>query len=129
MGGQATITRLRGTEVDDLDVEMMAAPDSPSADLLQMNERSVLPGLVVARINPVVILRLGLPLSAQGVVITNPGSSGARVGLRPGDVVQDINGEAVANTADVPTLLETAGRRVKMNLLRGGQQLNLQFRL
>ena len=129
MGGQATITRLRGTEVDDLDVEMMAAPDSPSADLLQMNERSVLPGLVVARINPVVILRLGLPLNAQGVVITNPGSSGARVGLRPGDVVQDINGEAVANTADVPTLLETAGRRVKMNLLRGGQQLNLQFRL
>ncbi|AZV76696.1 PDZ domain-containing protein [Parasedimentitalea marina] len=129
MGGQATITRLRGTEVDDLDVEMMAAPDSPSADLLQMNERSVLPGLVVARINPVVILRLGLPLNAQGVVITNPGSSGARVGLRPGDVVQDINGEAVANTADVPTLLETSGRRVKMNLLRGGQQLNLQFRL
>jgi Do/DeqQ family serine protease len=129
MGGRAQITRLRGTEAVELQVEMMAAPNAPTADLLQMNENSVLPGLAVARINPAVILRLGLPLSSQGVVITNPGPNGTRVGLRAGDVVQDIDGNPVGNTVDVPTLLAAAGRKVKMNLLRGGQTLNLQFRL
>ena len=127
MGGRAQITGLRGVEAVDLHVKMMAAPNIPSADLLQMNEASMLPGLIVARINPAVILRLGLPLSAEGVVITNPGRSGVRAGLRPGDVLQEINGNPVTNTIDVPTLLAESGRRVKMVLLRGGQRLTLQF--
>jgi len=129
MGGSAQITRLRGTESVDLAVKMMAAPNTPSADLLHMNENSMLPGLTVARVNPAVIRRLGLPLSTEGVVITNPGQNGGRVGLRPGDVVQEINGKLVVNTVDVPALLAESGRQLKMKLLRGGQQLNLKFRM
>lgn len=129
MGGTAQISRLRGTDLDVLQVQMMAAPDTPPAALVQLGETSVLPGLTVARINPVIIIRMGLPLSAEGVVVTDPGRHGARAGLRPGDVLQMINGNLVTETADVPALLTDAGRQVKMNLLRGGQRLNLRFRL
>jgi len=129
MGGSAQITRLRGTDAVDLDVKMMGAPNTPSADPLQLNEKSVLEGLIVVRINPAMILRLDLPLSAEGVVITNPGRYGARLGLRQGDVLQEINGKPVVNTVDVPKILEGSGRQVKMKLMRGGQQLNVRFRL
>ncbi|NIZ62828.1 serine protease [Sedimentitalea sp. CY04] len=129
MGGSAQITRLRGTEAADLAVKMMAAPNTPSADPVQLNEKSVLEGLIVVRINPEMIRRLDLPLSAEGVVITNPGRYGARLGLRQGDVVQEINGKEVVNTVDVPKFLSSSRRQVKMKLLRGGQQLNVRFRL
>lgn len=129
MGGNAQISRLRGTEKVVLAVEMMAAPNIPPANILQLNNKSILPGLAVARINPSVILRLGLPLGAVGVVITDPGQLGERIGLRRGDVVQAINGDPVVTTVDIPTLLAASGRQLKMDLLRGGQKLNMQFRL
>ena len=129
MGGMAQITRLQGTEAEVLEVLMMQAPDNPPAEPIQLNEQSVLPGLTVARINPVVITHLGLPLNAEGVVITDPGRYGARAGLRSGDVLEEINGNAVTKTVDVPELLADSGRRVMMNLLRGGQRVNLRFRM
>lgn len=129
MGSDAKISRLRGTELQVLEVEMMTAPNIPPAQPMQLNKTSVLPGLTVARINPLVIIRLGLPLSAEGVVITDPGQHGARAGLRPGDVLQTINGIAVTETRDVPEMLADPGRRLNLDLLRGGQKLNLRFRL
>lgn len=129
MGSNAQISRLRGTDLDVLEVKMMTAPNIPPAQPMQLNKTSVLPGLTVARINPLVIIRLGLPLSAEGVVITDPGQYGARAGLRPGDVLLTINGSAVSETSDVPELLTDPGRRLILDLLRGGQKLNLRFRL
>ncbi len=129
MGSNAQVSRLRGTDLDVLDVKMMTAPNTPPAEPVQLDKTSVLPGLTVARINPAVIIRLGLPLGAEGVVITDPGRHGARAGLRPGDVLQMINGSSVTETRDVPALLADPGRRLKLDLLRGGQKLNLRFRL
>lgn len=129
MGSNAQVSRLRGTDLDVLEVKMMAAPNIPPATPVQLDKTSVLPGLTVARINPSVIIRLGLPLGAEGVVITDPGRHGARAGLRPGDVLQMINGSSVTETRDVPTLLADPGRRLKLDLLRGGKKLNLRFRL
>lgn len=131
MGGHAQISRLRGTEQAQLDVEMMAAPNVPPADAVQLTDKTVLPGLTVARINPAVTLKLGLPLAAKGIVITDPGQHGARVGLRAGDIVETINGAAVSTGMDVATSLATSGQRqqLQLSLLRGGQRLNLQFRL
>lgn len=129
MGGSAQVTRLRGTETEVLVVEMMVAPNIPPAQVVQLKGDSVLPGLTVARINPAVIIRFGLSLGAEGVVITDPGQHGARAGLRPGDVLKTINDTAVSETGDVAGLLASSGRRLKLNLLRGGQRLNLRFRL
>ncbi|OUS33102.1 serine protease [Rhodobacterales bacterium 56_14_T64] len=129
MGSKAQVSRVRGTEVEVLEVMMMMAPNTPPAQPMQLNKTSVLPGLTVARINPLVIIRLGLPLNAEGVVITDPGQYGARAGLRPGDVLQTINGNVVVETSDVPDLLTDPGRRLNLDLLRGGQKLNLRFRL
>ncbi|TLP61580.1 PDZ domain-containing protein [Parasedimentitalea maritima] len=129
MGSTAQVTRLRGTDKDVLDVQMMAAPNSPPAAPIQLGENTPLPGLTVARINPDVIFRMGLALNAEGIVITDPGQHGARAGLRPGDVLLAINGNEVVETTEVPQFLSESGRRLKLNLQRGGQRLNLRFRL
>ena len=129
LGDTAEVTRLRGGERNALQVEMMLAPDDPPADPLTLNERSPLPGLTVARINPQSIVRLQLPMSAKGVVITDPGAYGGRVGLRPGDIILAINDTAIETPQDVPNVLASAGRWMKVDLNRQGQRVSLRYRL
>ena len=86
-------------------------------------------GLAVAQINPQVIARLGLPFSAKGVVVTDPGRFGARIGLRKGDIISGINRTEIGAPEDVVQALTRPGRRVEMSVLRRGQRLALRFRL
>ncbi len=129
VGATAQVTRMHGEERQDIDVAMIAAPDTPSADERSLGRDSVLPGLTVARANPAMIARLGLPLSTDGVVVTAPGPFGARAGLRKGDAIDRINRARVATTADVVDALRDPGRWVTIELSRRGQPVQLRFRL
>ena len=129
IGGTARVTRLRETETDEIEVAMIAAPDEPPAEALTLDERTVLPGLALARANPAVIAEHGLPLSTAGVVVTDPGRYGARAGLKPGDVIAAINDRAVERPREVREALSDPGRWLKMDLLRGGKRVSLRFRL
>jgi S1-C subfamily serine protease len=129
LGDTSVITRLRGGEREEVEVPMITAPDTPPANPVQLDEKTALPGLTVARINPQVITRLGLPLSAEGVVVTDPGPYAARGGVQTGDVVLAVNGKAVTSTDDVYALLANSGRWVQLDLNRRGRQVALRFRL
>ncbi len=129
LGDTSVITRLRGGKREEVEVPMITAPDTPPANPVQLDEKTALPGLTVARINPQVITRLGLPLSAEGVVVTDPGPYAARGGVQTGDVVLAVNGKAVTSTDDVYALLANSGRWVQLDLNRRGRQVALRFRL
>jgi Do/DeqQ family serine protease len=94
-----------------------------------LSEKTVLPDLTVALANPAVIARYGLPLNTEGVIVTDPGRYGARVGLRIGDVIRSINEDAITASRDVETALTRPGRSVQLDLSRRGQRLSLRFRL
>jgi Do/DeqQ family serine protease len=128
IGGQTVVTRLRGGKAADVTVPMIAAPDDPPSEEITLNERTVLPGLRVARANPAIIARYDLPLALQGVVVTEPDRLGQRIGLKPGDVLVSINGRVMKRTRDVAKVLRKPGRRVQIELLRGGKRLALRFR-
>ncbi|WP_122071961.1 trypsin-like peptidase domain-containing protein [Pseudophaeobacter sp. EL27] len=128
LDGTSQVTRLRGEERETLVVEMFTAPNDPPARSVVMNDKSVLPGLTVGLINPVVIVRLQLSLSATGVAVLDPGPYAARAGVRAGDILLAINGEAVSASEDVPALLEAAGRRLRFDLNRRGQRVSLHMR-
>ncbi|MFV1463294.1 MULTISPECIES: trypsin-like peptidase domain-containing protein [unclassified Phaeobacter] len=129
LGDSAEVTRLRGTERSTVMVEMMLAPDDPPADPLTLPEGTPLPGLTLARINPQSIVRLQLPMTATGVVITDPGAYGGRVGLRAGDIILGINNEAIETPSDVSAVLAAIGRWMKIDLNRQGQRVSLRYRL
>lgn len=129
IGGRARIVRLRGGAEDEIEVPMIAPPDTPPARERRLGARTVLPDLAVARANPAVIARLGLPLATDGVVVTAPGPYGARIGLQAGDVILTINGTPVAGSRDVEKALTRPGPRVRIDALRRGQRLSLRFRL
>lgn len=129
IGRTAVVTRLRNGRAQDIRVAMILAPDDPPAEELVLGERTVLPGLKVARANPRIIAHLGLPLSTRGVVVTDPGPYGARAGLQRGDVLLAINGNAVRRSRDVARALSRTGRWLALDLLRAGQRVTLRLRL
>lgn len=128
IGSTVDITRVRDGEVEVLKVAMIVPPDDPPSNELVLGDKTVLPGLTVAQANPVVIARFGLALALQGVVVTDTGPVGARVGLKVGDVIERINNDEISEGADVETALTSPPRRIQMEILRRGKRVSLRFR-
>ncbi|WP_425045045.1 trypsin-like peptidase domain-containing protein [Primorskyibacter sp. S87] len=129
IGGTSRLTHLRGGRAHEAKVDLIVAPDEPPSEETELDDRTVLPGLTVARLNPAVISRFGLPLMANGVIVLDPGPFGARAGLQPGDILAAINGEEILRPRDADKALTRPGRWVQVDLLRRGQRMSLRFRL
>ncbi|NNE52853.1 MAG: PDZ domain-containing protein [Sulfitobacter sp.] len=128
LGKTARVTRIRGGEVQEIEVALIAAPDQPPRMLLELGERTLLPGLQVARINPAVIAEMNLPLEALGVVVTEPGRFGRRVGLRRGDIILAINGIEISETDEAAAFFSGQVRRFELVVQRGTRRSILRFR-
>ncbi|MDO8539701.1 MAG: DegQ family serine endoprotease [Opitutaceae bacterium] len=75
------------------------SPDSAEPDELATNDDGVLNGVAVGDIDPAARSRMNIPPRLKGAVITNvdPDSAAARAGLRPGDVILEINKQPVTS--------------------------------
>jgi S1-C subfamily serine protease len=108
---------------------MLRAPDQPPRATLTTGARAAVPGVTLSTVNPAVMAEYDLPLSAQGVLVEDPGDVGARAGLRAGDVLLAINGAAVTDSASAEAALEAAERRLALDIQRGQRRLTMRFRL
>ncbi len=129
LGAQAIVTRARDAQVKDISVNLIAAPDLPPRDAQETGAASAIPGMTLININPAVIADYGLPLSAKGVAISDPGQIGARAGLHPGDILQSINNYDATDVPTALTLLNTATRRLTLGVQREGRSMVMRFRL
>ncbi|APR83856.1 HtrA protease/chaperone protein [Minicystis rosea] len=77
-------------------------------------------GMQIAPLTPDLARRLDMPEGATGVVITQvqPGSRAAEAGIRPGDIIQEIDRNAVQSPNDVKRVLEKDTKRAHLLLVR-----------
>jgi S1-C subfamily serine protease len=129
LGREVDVTRVRGGISDVITVGLIAAPDDPPREVITLGERSVLPGLTVARINAAVLSEMNLPLETSGVVVLEAGPFAARVGLRAGDVILDANGIEITRTDEVEAVFGGQVRRFQVTLQRGNRRSVLRFRI
>lgn len=127
--GQVEVTRLRDGGRAEVAVDLMAPPETPARERLETGPGSALPGMTLVTINPAVIAELGLPLMSEGVAVETTGELGARAGLRQGDVLRGIDGEAISNTSEAADALRNAGRTLAFEVQRGNRRMMLQLRL
>lgn len=123
----ARMTRLRGSEEQDVTVALIPPPEDPPRAPVTLPEDASLPGLTVSQINPAVSAEMGLPLDVAGVVITDVGAVGGRVGLRVGDILQVIDRREITSTADAAAALSEARRGTTVRALRGASRIVLRF--
>jgi serine protease Do len=97
-----------------------------SPEDLANNDEGVLNGVSVDDLSPQVRNQLNLPARLKGVVITNvePESAAAKAGLRPGDVILEINKQVVTSAQDAVELSTKAeGKKTLLRLFSRGSTI------
>ena len=126
LGQEVRVSYLSQGRAYDVTLTTSEAPTGPPAVILSKN--SLLPNLIIQDVSPKLIEDHQLPLGSEGVVVVDPTSTGARLGLRPRDILLEINGRSVTNADDVEDHLRRTRRTGEFVVLRQGRQILLRFR-
>jgi serine protease Do len=80
-------------------------------------------GVTVVDPSPELLRRLDLPRGARGAIVreVQPGSPAAEAGLRPGDLIQEVNRQPIRSTREfLQAVRQSAGRDLVLLVNRGG---------
>jgi Do/DeqQ family serine protease len=130
IGNTARLTVERNGRKILLNIRLEAAPER-QADEIEISTRSPFMGARVSNFTPEIANRLRAdPASADGVVIVNiaDGSNAQRVGLRPGDIILEVNGTKIENTGDLDRAAQQQTREWRLVISRGGQRRSVVLR-
>ena len=102
------------------------APDG-GRDEIVLTTRSPFQGAKVANISPAVADELHLDSDTEGVVVTEiaDDSTAASVGFQKGDIIVGVNSQKIAKTGDLDKVTRGGSRLWRIQLVRGGQQINV----
>jgi S1-C subfamily serine protease len=75
----------------------------------------------------------GRPIANEGAYVgrVTGGSAGERLGLKPGDMIVELNGRPILIADDVGSMIAvlSSGARVRVSFVRGGQRLTAETTL
>jgi len=113
-----------------IDIVLVRAPEGVEGSAVTIDGASPFAGATVETLSPRLAQRLRLPDQARGVAIVDidRSSPAASLGLRPGDIVHEVNGVEI----DTPAALEQAAseqtRWWRFTLEREGRLLRQALR-
>ncbi len=122
--GEASVEVLRAGSRRRLAIELMVAPENPARDARDISGNNPLAGAKVANLSPAVAEELAIS-ETKGVVIleTEAYSTARRLGLQPGDIIAEINGERIDSARSLEKLVNKGARVWRMTVRRGGQTI------
>ena len=125
IGGSAQVGVMRAGKEVKVVIPLEAAPENPPRDPVKVRGRSPLLGATLVNLSPAVADEMRLDGNLQGVVVTDvdTGTPAQMLGLQPGDVLLELNGEKVTRTRDLDKLTQTPQRIWRVQISRGGQMM------
>jgi Do/DeqQ family serine protease len=123
LGGQATLGLLRGGKKISTRINLVAAPETPPRDLVQIKGPSPFAGVTVVNISPAVVEEMSVQGATAGVVVSEvaDGSVAQQLNLQRGDIVLAVNDQKIATTRDLVQVTAARAYYWKLTLARGGQ--------
>jgi serine protease Do len=120
-GAKARLTILRDGREQTVETEIGEMPDQAAA-AVPVRARPESPGIAVTDVTPELARRLDLPPGLQGAVVTQlvPGGRAAESGLRPADIILEVNGQPVRSARDFARAVEQTGDRDVVLLVKRG---------
>ena len=128
--GEASLEVLRGGTRRKLTVALMVAPETPPRDTRNLAGNNPLGGAKVANLSPAVAEELSLT-ETKGVVVleTDFYSNARRIGIQPGDIVVEINGEKIENARGLEKVMSKSARVWRMSIQRKGELIRTTIAL
>ena len=113
-----------------LTVLLERAPAASASDEKEISGENPFSGAVVSNLSPQLAEQLRMPPEREGVVVTKikRGSPAMGVGIRPGDVIIELNGEAVADVSAMAAIVDAQPSYWSFKIDRGGRIIRQYFR-
>ncbi|MGZ3315330.1 MAG: trypsin-like peptidase domain-containing protein, partial [Caulobacteraceae bacterium] len=126
-GEGVTLTYQRGGASHTAQATVEAPPSRPRDEQLVQGENPF-DGAVVLNLSPATALDLGVDPFRGGVVVSEiRGGLSVNAGIRPGDLIKEINGRKIEAVADVRAALQGRSRTWSIVIDRNGQQISATF--
>ena len=115
-----------GKKASNISVALALPPENPPRQMIAIGGRNPLTGAHVENLSPATAVELQLPLMAKGVVIVSvsAGTPSGGYGFQPGDIVREVNGQAISGTDELQRAL-SGTNHWDLVVDRGGQRLTL----
>lgn len=126
-GATVTVAYWRDGTMAEARITLAPAPESATTDRA-IGAGTIFEGLRAAELSPALIQRHGLPIGAQGIVVTAVAGPAQRTRLAPGDVILSLNGIAVTDLDTLELAAQARSRRWQIEFIRDGRRLSLRFR-
>jgi Do/DeqQ family serine protease len=123
------VRRNQGAE-QTLTLRAEAAPETPARDQQVLSGRNPFEGATVVNLSPAVADELGLDVfGGAGVLVTGVGRGFAlNAGVRPGDIIRQVNGQKIATVRDLMAAVRGNAPAWQVTIERAGQQITATFR-
>jgi len=123
IGAKVRIGLIRAGKEYYADLPLEAAPETVPRDQVEITSGSPLAGATVVNLSPAVAEELAYQGDPTGVIVADvaQGSPAARTGLRPGDVIRDVNGTSIESTRQLVAATAERARLWNMIIERDGR--------
>jgi len=126
-GGTAPVSYWRDGAMEEAEVTLSPAP-AGTGESLRIRADTMFDGLAAAVLTPALIERFGLPLSAEGIIVTGVTGAARATRLQEGDVILSINGADIRSLDDLAAAVQDQSRRWQIAFVRDGQRVVLRIR-
>jgi S1-C subfamily serine protease len=129
LGETLPIQAVRAGATVDLSLPLEEAPETPPRDLRTLEGRHPLNGATVGNLSPALAAELDIHDAWDGVILVKVprGSIARRYRFRRGDVLLEINGEAVTQSSQVEALMTGSTGSWAVVFRRKGQVVRVEL--
>ena len=127
LGERKLVEYRRGPSSRQTSIRLIAAPETIARSETNITGQTPMAGLVVANLSPSVADEVGLGADATGVVALEVKVGPAQQFFRKGDIITDINGQAIDSVETLRGVLQQATTRWQIGFVRNGRKAFLRL--
>ncbi|MBI1210078.1 MAG: Do family serine endopeptidase [Alphaproteobacteria bacterium] len=128
VGGSVTLTYLRGGETRTANFKLVRPVENPPRHLTAISGRNPLQGATVANLSPAYAEELQVD-ETSGVIVVELSrrSIAARLGVRPGDIILEVNNRKITSVDALKEAVKQTPRTWDLAVNRHGQTLRVSI--
>ena len=128
IGTTVDVSYLSQGIIKSVQIDLVEMPNIEAEQVI-LGPKFIFLDLHISELTPEFQSKFGLSFSSKGLVVLDPGRIAGRLGLRSGDLLQEINGKSVETVDEAMSSIGSLKGTGSITIRRSGRRISLRFRL